>query len=181
MAASLGTWEVINSNDSRKMALREEEKIQDLTDFGRGGGRHLRQPHVGWGKSSQLSYAPLRFIHLIHERIGREGASLVSRSIDRKGTRVHERIGREGASLVSRSIDRKGTRVVVEFHWGFSSPGRISSPKRCARELAANTIKLLGASSFAFHPTMEWIFVGDRRGTLLSWDISTERPNMIGM
>lgn len=44
-----------------------------------------------------------------------------------------------------------------------------------------NTIKLIGASSFAFHPTLEWIFVGDRRGTLLAWDVSTERPNMIGM
>ncbi|EOA23389.1 hypothetical protein CARUB_v10016565mg [Capsella rubella] len=44
-----------------------------------------------------------------------------------------------------------------------------------------NTIKLIGASSFAFHPTLEWIFVGDRRGTLLAWDVSTERPNMIGI
>lgn len=44
-----------------------------------------------------------------------------------------------------------------------------------------NTIKLIGASAFAFHPTLEWIFVGDRRGTLLAWDVSTERPNMIGM
>ncbi|PSS21303.1 Actin cytoskeleton-regulatory complex protein [Actinidia chinensis var. chinensis] len=44
-----------------------------------------------------------------------------------------------------------------------------------------NTIKLLGAGAFAFHPTLEWIFVGDRRGTLLAWDVSTERPNMIGI
>ncbi|XP_077212659.1 transducin/WD40 repeat-like superfamily protein [Tasmannia lanceolata] len=44
-----------------------------------------------------------------------------------------------------------------------------------------NTIKLLGASAFSFHPTLEWIFVGDRRGTLLAWDVSTERPNMIGI
>ncbi|KAI0529076.1 hypothetical protein KFK09_001622 [Dendrobium nobile] len=44
-----------------------------------------------------------------------------------------------------------------------------------------STTKLLGASAFAFHPTMEWIFVGDRKGTLLAWDISTERPNMIGI
>lgn len=44
-----------------------------------------------------------------------------------------------------------------------------------------NTIKLIGASAFAFHPTLEWIFVGDRRGTLLAWDVSTERPNMIGI
>lgn len=44
-----------------------------------------------------------------------------------------------------------------------------------------NTIKLIGAGAFAFHPTLEWIFVGDRRGTLLAWDVSTERPNMIGM
>lgn len=44
-----------------------------------------------------------------------------------------------------------------------------------------NTIKLIGASAFAFHPTLEWIFVGDRRGTLLAWDVSIERPNMIGM
>lgn len=43
------------------------------------------------------------------------------------------------------------------------------------------TIKLIGAGAFAFHPTLEWIFVGDRRGTLLAWDVSTERPNMIGM
>ncbi|EPS67380.1 hypothetical protein M569_07395, partial [Genlisea aurea] len=44
-----------------------------------------------------------------------------------------------------------------------------------------NTIKLLGAGAFAFHPTLEWIFVGDRRGTLLAWDVSTERPLMIGI
>lgn len=44
-----------------------------------------------------------------------------------------------------------------------------------------NTIKLIGAGAFAFHPTLEWIFVGDRRGTLLAWDVSTERPFMIGI
>ncbi|GAB2282582.1 hypothetical protein Dimus_017121 [Dionaea muscipula] len=44
-----------------------------------------------------------------------------------------------------------------------------------------NTIKLLGAGAFAFHPTLEWLFVGDRRGTLLAWDVSTERPNLIGI
>ncbi|KAJ0799521.1 putative transcription factor WD40-like family [Helianthus annuus] len=44
-----------------------------------------------------------------------------------------------------------------------------------------NTIKLMGAGAFAFHPTLEWIFVGDRRGTLLAWDVSTERPIMIGI
>ncbi|KAF9593025.1 hypothetical protein IFM89_019752 [Coptis chinensis] len=43
------------------------------------------------------------------------------------------------------------------------------------------TIKLIGAGAFAFHPTSEWIFVGDRRGTLLAWDVSIERPNMIGI
>ncbi|TYG45991.1 hypothetical protein ES288_D11G220300v1 [Gossypium darwinii] len=43
------------------------------------------------------------------------------------------------------------------------------------------TIKLLGAGAFAFHPMLEWIFVGDRRGTLLAWDVSTERPIMIGI
>ncbi|KAI5388383.1 hypothetical protein KIW84_074178 [Lathyrus oleraceus] len=40
-----------------------------------------------------------------------------------------------------------------------------------------NTIKLIGAGAFAFHPTLEWIFVGDRKGTLLAWDVSIERPN----
>ncbi|RYQ80560.1 hypothetical protein Ahy_Scaffold1g106888 isoform A [Arachis hypogaea] len=44
-----------------------------------------------------------------------------------------------------------------------------------------NTIKLNGAGAFAFHPTLEWIFVGDRRGTLLAWDVSTERPSLIGI
>ncbi|KAK7307612.1 hypothetical protein VNO77_40835 [Canavalia gladiata] len=44
-----------------------------------------------------------------------------------------------------------------------------------------NTIKLNGAGAFAFHSTLEWIFVGDRRGTLLAWDVSTERPSMIGI
>ncbi|KAA8531720.1 hypothetical protein F0562_006562 [Nyssa sinensis] len=44
-----------------------------------------------------------------------------------------------------------------------------------------NTIKLIGAGAFAFHPTLEWVFVGDRRGTLLAWDVSTERPSMIGI
>ncbi|XP_008457818.2 uncharacterized protein LOC103497411 [Cucumis melo] len=44
-----------------------------------------------------------------------------------------------------------------------------------------NTIKLIGAGAFAFHPTLEWIFVGDRRGTLLAWDVSIEKPSMIGI
>lgn len=44
-----------------------------------------------------------------------------------------------------------------------------------------NTIKLIGAGAFAFHPTLEWVFVGDRRGTLLAWDVSIERPMMIGI
>ncbi|XP_022741246.1 uncharacterized protein LOC111292888 isoform X2 [Durio zibethinus] len=44
-----------------------------------------------------------------------------------------------------------------------------------------NTIRLIGAGAFAFHPTLEWIFVGDRRGMLLAWDVSTERPIMIGI
>ncbi|KAL6551708.1 hypothetical protein OROGR_007862 [Orobanche gracilis] len=44
-----------------------------------------------------------------------------------------------------------------------------------------NTIRLLGAGAFAFHPTLEWIFVGDRRGTVVAWDVSTERPLMIGI
>lgn len=44
-----------------------------------------------------------------------------------------------------------------------------------------NTIRLQGAGAFAFHPTLEWIFVGDRRGTILAWDVSTERPLMIGI
>lgn len=43
------------------------------------------------------------------------------------------------------------------------------------------TIKLLGAGAFAFHPTLEWIFIGDRGGALLAWDVSTERPTMIGI
>ncbi|GLU13589.1 hypothetical protein SLE2022_302160 [Rubroshorea leprosula] len=44
-----------------------------------------------------------------------------------------------------------------------------------------NTIRLVGAGAFAFHPTLEWIFIGDRRGTLLAWDVSTDRPIMIGI
>ncbi|RAL46724.1 hypothetical protein DM860_005003 [Cuscuta australis] len=44
-----------------------------------------------------------------------------------------------------------------------------------------NTIKLIGAGAFAFHPTLEWLFIGDRRGTLIAWDVSTERPMMIGI
>ncbi|XP_019431580.1 PREDICTED: uncharacterized protein LOC109338738 isoform X3 [Lupinus angustifolius] len=44
-----------------------------------------------------------------------------------------------------------------------------------------NTIKLIGAGAFAFHPTLEWIFVGDLRGALVAWDVSTERPTMIGI
>ncbi|KAL3526760.1 hypothetical protein ACH5RR_011416 [Cinchona calisaya] len=43
-----------------------------------------------------------------------------------------------------------------------------------------NTIKLIGAGAFAFHPTLEWVFIGARRGTFLAWDVSTERPMMIG-
>lgn len=45
-----------------------------------------------------------------------------------------------------------------------------------------NSIKLVGAGAFAFHPTLEWVFIGDRRGTLLAWDVSVQaRPNMIGI
>ncbi|GLJ44307.1 hypothetical protein SUGI_0927300 [Cryptomeria japonica] len=45
-----------------------------------------------------------------------------------------------------------------------------------------NSIKLLGAGAFAFHSTLEWVFIGDRSGTLLAWDVSvTARPNMIGI
>ncbi|XP_037460268.1 uncharacterized protein LOC119331201 [Triticum dicoccoides] len=44
-----------------------------------------------------------------------------------------------------------------------------------------STIKLMGAGAFGFHPTLEWVFIGDRGGTLLAWDVSTERPNMIGI
>ncbi|XP_068636702.1 uncharacterized protein [Aristolochia californica] len=43
------------------------------------------------------------------------------------------------------------------------------------------TIKLIGVGAFCFHPTLEWIFIGDRRGALIAWDVSTERPNMIGI
>lgn len=44
------------------------------------------------------------------------------------------------------------------------------------------TVKLAGAGAFAFHPTLEWVFVGDRCGTLLAWDVSVpSRPNLIGM
>ncbi|XP_066337098.1 uncharacterized protein [Miscanthus floridulus] len=42
-----------------------------------------------------------------------------------------------------------------------------------------STIKLMGAGAFGFHPTLEWIFVGDRGGTLLAWDVSTERPLLV--
>lgn len=44
-----------------------------------------------------------------------------------------------------------------------------------------NTTKLAGAGAFEFHPTLEWMFVGDRSGSLIAWDVSTERPNMIGI
>ncbi|KAG0579545.1 hypothetical protein KC19_4G105700 [Ceratodon purpureus] len=44
------------------------------------------------------------------------------------------------------------------------------------------TVKLAGAGAFAFHPTLEWVFVGDRCGTLLAWDVSVQsRPNLIGI
>lgn len=44
------------------------------------------------------------------------------------------------------------------------------------------TVKLAGAGAFAFHPTLEWVFVGDRCGTLLAWDVSVpSRPSLIGM
>ncbi|KAE8695355.1 hypothetical protein F3Y22_tig00110718pilonHSYRG00077 [Hibiscus syriacus] len=42
-------------------------------------------------------------------------------------------------------------------------------------------VLLLGAGAFAFHSMLEWIFVGDGRCTLLAWDVSTERPIMIGI
>lgn len=51
----------------------------------------------------------------------------------------------------------------------------------CPFIVVESTFKLIGAGAFAFHPTLEWVFVGDRRGTLLAWDVSTDRPSMIGM
>lgn len=45
-----------------------------------------------------------------------------------------------------------------------------------------NTIKLVGAGAIAFHSTLEWIFIGDRSGTLIAWDVSvSNHPSMIGM
>lgn len=45
-----------------------------------------------------------------------------------------------------------------------------------------NTIKLVGAGAIAFHSTLEWVFIGDRSGTLIAWDVSVpNRPNMIGI
>ncbi|MCO5598491.1 hypothetical protein L7F22_052588 [Adiantum nelumboides] len=45
-----------------------------------------------------------------------------------------------------------------------------------------NTIKLVGAGAIAFHSTLEWIFIGDRSGTLIAWDVSVpNHPNMIGI
>ncbi|OAE26773.1 hypothetical protein AXG93_1129s1220 [Marchantia polymorpha subsp. ruderalis] len=47
---------------------------------------------------------------------------------------------------------------------------------------ADNSIKLIGAGAFAFHSLLEWVFVGDRSGTLLAWDVSVpNRPSMIGI
>ncbi|GKD05542.1 Ras-related protein RabA5c-like protein, partial [Tanacetum coccineum] len=43
------------------------------------------------------------------------------------------------------------------------------------------TFKLIGVGAFALHPSLEWIFVGDKRGTLLDRDFSTDRPIMIGI
>ncbi|XP_024518338.1 uncharacterized protein LOC9639327 [Selaginella moellendorffii] len=44
------------------------------------------------------------------------------------------------------------------------------------------SIKLVGAGAFAFHPTLEWVFVGDRSGTLIAWDVSVPtQPSMIGI
>lgn len=43
------------------------------------------------------------------------------------------------------------------------------------------SLRLVGAGALAFHSTLEWIFVGDRSGTLLAWDVSVPaRPNLIG-
>ncbi|KAG6551052.1 hypothetical protein Mapa_007285 [Marchantia paleacea] len=40
----------------------------------------------------------------------------------------------------------------------------------------------LQAGAFAFHSLLEWVFVGDRSGTLLAWDVSVpNRPSMIGI
>eukprot|EP00249_Psilotum_nudum_P034386 c53380_g1_i1 orf=3-1235(-) len=45
-----------------------------------------------------------------------------------------------------------------------------------------SSIKLAGAGAFAFHSTLEWVFIGDRSGTLMAWDVSVpNRPNMIGI
>ncbi|XP_051117953.1 uncharacterized protein LOC127242437 isoform X3 [Andrographis paniculata] len=57
---------------------------------------------------------------------------------------------------------------MVSFEHTISTPMLFSTPYS-------------GAGAFAFHSTLEWIFVGDRRGTLLAWDVSTERPFMIGI
>ncbi|KAJ7550942.1 hypothetical protein O6H91_07G125900 [Diphasiastrum complanatum] len=45
-----------------------------------------------------------------------------------------------------------------------------------------SSIKLIGAGAFAFHSTLEWVFIGDRSGTLLAWDVSVPtQPSMIGI
>ncbi|KAL3680721.1 hypothetical protein R1sor_023677 [Riccia sorocarpa] len=47
---------------------------------------------------------------------------------------------------------------------------------------ADNSIKLIGAGAFAFHSLLEWVFIGDRSGTLLAWDVSVpNRPSMVGI
>uniref|UniRef100_A0A7I4AE56 NPH3 domain-containing protein n=1 Tax=Physcomitrium patens TaxID=3218 RepID=A0A7I4AE56_PHYPA len=44
------------------------------------------------------------------------------------------------------------------------------------------TVKLSGAGAFAFHPTLDWVFVGERSGSLLAWDVSApSRPSLIGI
>lgn len=71
--------------------------------------------------------------------------------------------------------------ILVEMNYYISLVSCILSVIHIVSYSVDNTIKLSGAGAFAFHPTLEWIFVGDRRGTLLLWDVSTERPNMLGM
>ncbi|KAI5057844.1 hypothetical protein GOP47_0027859 [Adiantum capillus-veneris] len=45
-----------------------------------------------------------------------------------------------------------------------------------------SAIKLVGAGAIAFHSTLEWIFIGDRSGTLIAWDVSVpNHPSMIGI
>jgi hypothetical protein len=71
-------------------------------------------------------------------------------------------------------IDESGkslrvTRTILNALWLESSYSSVADP----------SLKLVGAGAITFHSTRDIMFVGDRSGALLAWDIRVQ-PILVG-